>query len=244
VSGLVGIVGYPFAGRLALDLPLGDRLRVEAYALTLTPSDFALELVSDSTGGFTQRERYAYAGGQLEWTPGSRTALGIRGTWVRATMDRTPGLTGPVEDDFRLVEQTTEIGAYGMQRLSGHFSAEARVSRVMQPDDRTYRRSGAPPSELYEDRAWSGRVEGMYHAAGGFRGALGLDFLAREIPPPDAAGARAFLADNNFRLRFDLGWRFGDRASFMVGTNADLDGDNNTAIGAFDGAHGRFSLYW
>ena len=43
------------------------------------------------------------------------------------------------------------------------------------------------------------------------------------------------------RLRFAAGWRFGRRALFLVGFNRDLDDSDGRG---FDGAFGRFALYW
>jgi hypothetical protein len=241
---IVDYTAHPFSGRVSLGLSLSDHLRIEAYALAVTPNSVRVTIKSDPAAGFSQEERYGYAAGLLEWAPSPATALGLLGTWVRARIERSPAAGGKPEDNFELTEIETRWGFYGIHRFTRRLSAEAWMLRVTRPDDRIYRDARAGSSVFYKDRAWTGRVSGTYQAQSGFRGELGLDFVARGIEDPAGAPDRAFLADNNFRLRFDFGWRFGSRALFVVGSNVDLDKDNGTAIGTFDGGHGRFVLYW
>ena len=82
-----------------------------------------------------------------------------------------------------------------------------------------------------------------YRARSGFRAAVGVDLVERDVVGLDRLPGQ-FLGRNHSRLRLDVGWRFGRTALFVVGTNRDLDGDRGTATGAFDGAHGRFQVYW
>lgn len=234
----------PLTGRIAMEVRLSPRWRLEAYALGMTRAEFELSLVSQPRGGFSQREGYSYMAGLLEWTPSSRAALGVLATWLKARIDRRPQALGSGVENFELTEEESRFGIYGLYRSSSRWSGEAWVVRVIRPDERIYRGAGAPPSLRYRDRAWSGKVSGTYQAASGFRAELGLDLVARGIADPGEAWGREFLADNNYRLRFDLGWRFGSRALFVIGSNVDLDRDNGTAIGTFDGGHGRFVLYW
>ncbi|GIW50699.1 MAG: hypothetical protein KatS3mg081_0054 [Gemmatimonadales bacterium] len=241
---IVDYTAHPFSGRLSFELSLSPDLRLEAYALAVTPSSVKVSLSGDSAAGFVQDERYGYAAGLLEWTPNAGTAVGLLASWVRSRIARSPGSGGKPQDDFELTESETRWGLYAIHRFSSRWSAEGWVSRVIRPDKRIYREPGAGADARYRDRAWSGRLSGTYQARSGFRGELGLDFVARGIPDPGAVPDRAFLADNNYRLRFDLGWRFGSRALFVVGSNVDLDKDNGTAIGTFDGGHGRFAFYW
>ncbi len=86
---------HPFTGRIAFDVPLGRRFRAEAYALGMTPTRLVIETQSNPDSGFVQDERYAYAGGMIEWSPSQQTGLGLFATWVRARLDRSPLPDGP-----------------------------------------------------------------------------------------------------------------------------------------------------
>ncbi|MGD2216660.1 MAG: hypothetical protein PVJ64_07885 [Gemmatimonadales bacterium] len=247
---------HPYTARVSLDLPLGRRLRIEGYGLVLTPTSVAVESQSNPGQGFTQDERYAYAGGLLEWTPSARTAIGGLATWVRARLDRSPLPDGRPEDAFDLTEATWRLRIYGIQRLSGRFTAEGWLSRVWRTEDRLYKEAVLatdlghwvqlqPPVDEtsdvnYEDRSWAGRLLVTYRAPSGFRGDLALDFVARDVIGTDRLPG-ATDSDHS-RLRFDFGWQFGERALLLLGSNLDLDGDGRSPN--FDGGHGRFLLYW
>jgi len=231
---------HPYTARFAVDLPIGRRLRVEAYGLAMTPTTVAVESQTEPDVGFVQDERYAYAGGLLEWTPTRRTAAGAFATWVRARLGRSALLPeGSLEDDFDLTEKSWQLGAYGIHRFLRRFTAELWLARVWRTEDRL--RPNTPEPDIHhEDRTWAGRAHVFYQAAGGFRGDLAFFFTDRAIVGPDRLpGAGAYT---HTRLRFDLGWAFGGRALLMLGTNLDLDGDGRAPN--FDGAHGRFLLYW
>ena len=93
---------------------------------------------------------------------------------------------------------------------------------------------------------WSGRAGRgavTYRASSGFRAELGLDFVSRSVIGTDIT-AGIFLAGDNSRLRFDLGWYFGQTATLVLGTGADLDGDTQLNTPLFDGGHGRFQMFW
>jgi hypothetical protein len=257
---------HPYTARVALDLPLGRQFRIEGYGLVLTPTTVVVESQTRPNDGFVQDERYAYAGGLVEWAPAHGTALGGFGTWVRARLGRSALPAGQPEDDFDLTEKTWQLGAYGIRRLGGRFTAEAWLTRVWRTEVRlppepvvafdVIREGRIPretvaafqpeqdePSEVnYEDRTWAGRLNVIYRARSGFRADLAFDFVARDIIGTDRLPG-AFNAGHS-RIRFDLGWEFDQRASLVLGSNVDLDGDRGTATGWFDGAHGRFVLYW
>lgn len=241
---IVNYLSHPLSARVSFELSLSQRLRLEAHALTITPSEIRVDLVRDPSAGFSQQELYGYLGGLLQWTPTSKTALGVLGTWVRARIDRQDRGSGGPDNDFALTEREIRWGFYGIQRLARRWSLEGWVVRLIRPEERLHGDTGAVGGMRYKDQAWTGRFAGTYQAPGGFRGELGLDLVARGIEDPAAVPERAFLADNNYRLRFDFGWRFGSRALLVVGSNVDLDRDRGTAIGAFDGGHGRFAFYW
>jgi hypothetical protein len=232
---------HPYTARLALDLPVGPRLRVEAYALAMTPTTVVVESQTEPGVGFNQDERYAYAGGLLEWAPTPRIAAGAFGTWVRARSRRSALLPeGSPEDDFDLTEKTWQFGVYGIGRPHERWTAEIWLARVWRTEDRLRPATAPEPDIDHEDRTWAGRAHVFYQAPGGLRGDLAFFFTDREIVGPDPLpGARAHT---HTRLRFDFGWAFGGRALLMAGTNLDVDGDGRAPN--FDGAHGRFLLYW
>lgn len=229
---------HPFTIRAGLDLPLGREFRTEAYALYLTPTEVVAQSQLLPGEGFTQGERYAYAGGLIEWAPSATTAMGLLATWLRATTDRTALSLGQPTDDFELTEETSRVGLYAMHRLWQRIGLEAWIARVWRNEDRVRPDPTVAPSTSYNDRTWAGRNSFIYRADRGFRGELGLDFTLRDTSGPTPVPTLTPLAHDNVRLRFDLGWHFGSRALFLVGANLDLDD------GGFDGAHGRFMLTW
>lgn len=234
---------HPFTGRIALDVPLGRRFRAEGYALVMSPTRIVLESRANPDSGFVQDESYAYAGGLLEWDPSTRSALGSFATWVRARLDRAALPDGSPDDNFDLTEKTWSLGLYGIHRFAPRFDTQIWFGRVFREELRLTP-DPAPEANLdYEDRAWAGRSNFTYRALSGLRLELGLDLVARNVVGPDPRAGSRFLENDNFRLRFDFGWTFGRRAFFVIGANLDLDGDRASS-GGFDGAHGRFALYW
>jgi hypothetical protein len=194
--------------------------------------------------GFAQDEDYAYAGGLLEWEPSRRTAVGAFGTWVRAHLDRSALPLSLPEDNFSLTEKTWQAGLYLLHAFSPGFRTEAWVARVWRAEQRLRPDTTVAPAVDHEDRSWAGKVSVRYGRWQGFQGELGLDYFARDVIRSSGGPDPARFDDTHARLRFDIGWRFGERAYLMAGTNADLDQDNDTATGWFDGAHARFALYW
>jgi hypothetical protein len=225
-----------------LDLDLGRRFRVEAHGLVLTPTSVVAESLSNPGKGFAQDERYAYAGGLLEWAPSARAAIGGFATWVRARLDRSPLWPGgPEEDEFLsdLTEKTWQLGIYGIHPLGVRLTAEGWLTRAWRTEDRLL--SPAAWAEVhYDDRTWAGRFNVTHRARSGFRADLALDLVARDIVGR-AQLPGAFDADNS-RLRLDLGWGFDARALLILGAALDLDASGGSS--RFDGAHGRFVLYW
>lgn len=236
---------HPFTGRLTLDATLGRKVRFEIHALAMTPSRIVAESQTREGEGFIQDERFGYVGGLIEWVPGRRTALGALTTWVRARLDRAPLANERPEDAVDVTEITRQLGAYAIHHFPRALTLEAWLLRVWRQEDRVRPDQATAPTIRYNDQAWRGRANVAYRDRSGFRADLGFDVAALAVVGPDRQLPDvAFLEDNHFRLRFDLGWEFGRRALVMVGTNADLDQDQGGAIGWFDGAHGRFSLYW
>lgn len=234
---------HPYTARLAVGSALGEHVRVEGYALAMTPTEVVAESQRVPGAGFRQEERYGYAGALLEWRPEPGTAVGAFGTWIRARLGRTPLPDGAIEDDFELTERTERLGLYAIRSFHRRVLAEGWVAWVGRTQDRLRGQSTGLASEYYEDRAWEGRIDLTYRAAVGFRAIAALDFVARHVLGPDDVPGPRQERDHS-RFRFDLGWRFGTRGQLMLGTNVDLDQDGGAATGAFDGAHGHLALYW
>jgi hypothetical protein len=234
-------ISRPYTGRFSVDMPLSRRLRLEAYALALTPSEVIFESQTAPDSGFVQEERHAYTGGLLEFKPTPATAVGAFGTWVRARLGRRPLPAGAAEDDFDLTEKSWSAGVYGVGRLSQRFALEAWIARVWRTEDRLRPDTTVAPQIEYEDRSWAGRATLTYRATSGFRADLGFDTLDRSIVKEDRVPGLGALRRDNSRLRIGFGWHFGSRALFLLGVNQDLDDSDGTG---FDGAYGRFALYW
>jgi hypothetical protein len=236
----------PFSGRVALDLPLGRRFRLEGYGLVMTPTRFVAESRSDPGGGFAQDERFGYAGGLLEWTPSYRSAVGGIATWVASRVERTRLPAGQAEDDFDLEQATYRLGVYGLHRFSDRFELEAWLTRIWRSEERIRPDTAVAPNVDYEDRAWAGRSTLTYRAGSGFRADLGFDLLARDISKGALVPRPEVLGRDNARIRLGVGWHFGKAAYVLVGFNLDVDSSRlfGGEDGTFDGAYGRFSLYW
>ena len=236
----------PITLRLALDAPIGP-LRIEGYALGLLPTSLVVSRQSDLADGFTQDERFAYAGGLIEWDspPSAQTAVGLFGTWVRAQLRRGALAAGRPEHNFDLTERTWRLGLYAIHRFGAKFETEAWMARVWRLEDRVRPDTVVAPNVDYEDRTWAGRGTFTYRAGSGFRGNVGLAFTARDVSGAGLVPSRGLIAKNDFRLLLELGWEFGRKAFFVVGLGAELDNDVSAANeGTFDGGHGRLALYW
>ncbi len=232
----------PFTLRAALNIPIGRQWRVEAYALAMTPASVTVERQTAPEEGFSQDERYAYTGGLVEWEPTRATAIAGFATWVQARLGREALSLGLPEDDFDLTERTSQLGAYGIHNFK-KFSAEVWLAHIWRVEDRVRPDTSVAPNVNYEDRTWAGRSNLVYQATGGFRGAIGVDFTAREIIGEDRMPSNTDLNATNVRLRMDLGWSFGKTAFIFFGFNAELDGDV-TSSPAFDGGHARAAFYF
>lgn len=232
---------HPYTVRVALELSPGRRFRAEAYALAMSPTTVRAESQTTPNEGFTQDERYAYAGGLLEWSPSPRTAVGGFASWVRARLARSPLQFGRPEDDFELTERTSQLGLYSIHHISSRFSVEALLAGVWRSEDRLRPDTSAAPNVDYADRAWAGSTTLTYRAASGFRGDLSLDFLVRKIIEPDSVPGGDVLDRDNFRLRLGLGWQSESGTQFTFGSSVDLDDGRERG---FDGAYSRFVLYW
>jgi len=230
----------PYTARFSLDLPLGRNLRIEGHALALTPTTVEIGSQTRPGDGFLQQERYAYAGGLLEWSPSRNTAIGTFTTWVRSRLDRAPLAAGPPEDAFDLTEVTWRIGGYAIHHITDRLEAEAWLSRVGRSEDRLRPDTTVAANIDFEDQIWLASAGTVYRFPSGFQAQLEFD-IADQTPLSDDRLPSVFDATHT-RLRFELGWRFGSRALIVLGSNLDLDGDDRSPN--FDGGHGRVRLSW
>jgi hypothetical protein len=237
-------LSQPFTARIGLELPIGRNVRVESYGLIMTPAQVDIYPDENRDAGFRQDERYAYIGGLAEWSPSEGMTVGGFGTWVGSRLNRGALPQGQPEDDFDLKERTWQAGSYVIWFLSSRFSVEAWLSHVWRTESRLRPDTSVAPNIDYEDRSWASRIGIRYSAPSGFRTELGLDFtLGNVIREGNMPNASTYDVHNK-RLRLDLGWRFGRRAYIVLGSNVDLEFEASTALGIFDGGHGRFALYW
>jgi hypothetical protein len=235
----------PYALRGTVHRRLGRHLRVEVDAGAAFPSTVRAydQVVPDS--GFRQGEQFAMAAGLAEWTTLERVRVGALATWVRTVMDRTPLPAGLPDDDFLLVEQTTQVGGYVLVQPSPRWHAESWLLREYRPQTQEFR-SAAEQNVGYEDRAWRGQTLIRYLASFGFKGEAALEMDLRDVIRGDGQvpSVEGSVGRRNTRLRLEVGWRFGNRFWVEGGYRVDLDGDVGTGHGSFDGAHGRAVVFW
>jgi hypothetical protein len=233
-----------FALRASVERRVGRHLRVEADGAVKIPSQIRAYRQVAPDSGFRQEEEFAFVGGLLEWAFSPQLSAGAFASWTRAVTDRTPLPQGEPEDDYRLVEETTRLGGYALWQLLPRWRIEAWVARERRPERRTFR-SGAGEDVDYEDRSWLGQFAVLYRALSGFRADAAVEMDLRDVIRGDRqVPATESLGQHNTRLRLEVGWNFATSFQLAVGYRIDLDGDDHTDHGSFDGAHGRFVLHW
>lgn len=235
----------PVGARATGEWTLGAHLRVEASGGVQLPTGFVAFRQTATDEGFRQEERLAYAAGLLEYSISPRLRAGVTTSVVRARTDRTPLPASGPDADYELLERTMRVGAFVLADPLRFLRTHAWLVREFRPERREFR-SGGGTNVDYEDRAWTGALVIEYRPRIGLRahGAFEMDLrgVARgtgsQIPQRDPIGVP------NTRLRFDFGWNFGGRFTLLAGYRIDLDRDKQFARGWFDGAHGRFVMYW
>jgi hypothetical protein len=234
----------PLAMRASIETSLAARVRLEGHGAVLLPSRVRtyLQLVPDS--GFRQEDRFAYLAGLIEWSASPHLRTGLFAKHVRATTDRSPLQRSRDLDDYRLLERSTHVGGFAMVRLSRHWLVESWLDRSWRPENRFYR-SGVADYVDYEDRAWSGQSVVVYRATRGFTSHMAFEVDLRDVVRGDGQVPRAeSLGRYNTRLRLDVGWQFKGGTSMLLGYRIDVDGDDYSGHGWFDGAHGRLVIRW
>lgn len=236
--------GQPLAVRGWVEVAASPRLRVEGHGAFLFPARLRAydQVVPDS--GFHQEERFGYAAGLVEWSPSPELRAGGYASVVQARVERTPLPAGSPRDDFSLTERTARAGAFMLARPRARWLAEGWVERSWRPERREARR--VPEDQVdYLERAWSGSVLLGYRAPSGFAQNTAFDFdLRKAVRGLEQVPRTEPYVRDNTRLRFDLGWEAPGRWAVFAGTNFDVDNDPPYNRPRFDGAHGRFVLYW
>jgi hypothetical protein len=226
----------PYTVRVFTELPLHRDLRMEGFGLVLTSTRVRVEPQGEPWGGFVQKEGYAYAGGLVEWTPGDRTAVGGIATWKRGRTERRPveGNVLATTNFLDVLETSRQVGAFFLHDPSPRLRIRGWLTRVTEEE----MRESMPIPSSYHKRTLLMRLDLTYRGGSGFHGELGLDSTARSGDGIRPVSPIQPLLRSDYRLRGDVGWRFGEGALFVLGANLDLDS------GGFDGGHGRFSLSW
>ena len=232
----------PLTARAWAEWPLGRHLRVEAHGGVMTPTTVRAYRQVAPDSGFRQAERYGYAAGLVEWAPGNRLRVGGFGTYIRARTDRTPLPQSPPEDDFTLTERTMRYGAFALAQLAERWRFEGWLAGTFRPERRDQRLVDSLDVD-FEDRWLSGEARLTYGGHSGFRGDASFEFVNRDVVRGMGQLAAPDPLDHS-RLRLEVGWGFGDRAAFRGGYRIDVDGDPGLGKGHFDGAEGRFVLFW
>ena len=233
-----------FALRASVERRVGRHFRVEADGALLVPTRFTAYEQEVPDSGFRQEEDFAFVGGLVEWAFTPRVTVGAFVTWVKAITDRTPLPAGLPEDDYNLSEETPRVGAYALWQIALRWRAETWLAREWRPELRDFR-GGVGEDVDYEDRAWRGQANLSYRALSGFRADAAFEMDLRDVirgagqvPSVDPLGR------HGTRIRLGAGWNFGTKFRAAAGYRIDLDGDEHTHGDWYDGAHGRFTLYW
>jgi hypothetical protein len=232
-----------FALRLSAERAMG-RMRLETHGAVLLPGRIRAYRQLQPDQGFRQEERFAMAGALAEWSFSPRLRAGGLLTWVRAATDRTPLAAGRALDDYRLVERTTRYGLYLLAWPHPRWLLQSWLMREARPENRIYR-NGAAPAVDYEDRSWQSQTVLSYRATGGFFASASFETDLRDVlKGAGQVPSLEPLGQHNVRVRVELGWRLGRNVMLSGGYRMDLDGDPGTGHGRFDGAHGKFAVYW
>jgi hypothetical protein len=234
---------HPLAARGALELPLAQALRLTARAGYVRPSVVRTYAGVLADSGFRQRERMGFAGGLLAWDLSGGVQLSLVATYVEARSERARLSPAVPVDEYSLTERTTEVGGLASARLGGSAYLDVLALKVHQVERRDNRT--APASSVdYADRAWTGEVLVARRPHRGLAAEVGMLFDTRDVVrgAGQVPGGSARVRPHQGRARADIGWRFGEQASFMIGSAVDLDVDG--VARRFDGIRGRFLLLW
>ena len=234
----------PLAMRMRTRVQPVSRLFFEFHTGRVFPNTLRIYRQVAPDTGFRQKESLYYAGGLLEWQFSPSLHVAAFANTVRAMTDRTQLPSGDPLDVFGLNERTDQIGLMARYVLNPRWIFHAWIMELRQYHERVSLTNASLAID-YEDSAFDGQFEVGYRSSSGFVGNIAFEWDhrdvlrgEREIPSTESIG------QHHSRIRMDLGWRFGSRASFVGGYRIDYDGDPGTQKGWYDGAHARFTAYW
>lgn len=233
----------PLAARLRFTVPLLRDVRLGARGSLVRPSRVVTYRGIETDSGFAQVERMGFGGVLVEWRVTSRLRLAGLATYVRSEIDRARLAPSVPVAAFNLTEATRNSGALAALDAGRATSVNVRLMRVHRSEERVFPEGDGPDVD-YADAAWVGRLLVTRRPARGFAADAGVAFDTRGIArgAGELPGAGAMVGPAEWRLLANVGWRFGDAASFLLGVGVDLDGDS---VGQrFDGMRGRFVARW
>jgi hypothetical protein len=236
----------PWTWRLAADVAIGPKLRVEAYGVVARDGVVRAFAQRSPLEGFRQREEFALAGGLVEWAFTPDVAAGVQGTTVDARIARAPLEEGNIENDVALDESESAIGAFVIVRARRYLRIESWIAREWRDE----RRVANPDAELtsvdYADVTWRGTMKALYGGDSGVQVVAALDVDLRDNVRGEGEVPTTFsaLGNHNVRFRMDLGWRLAERGELFLGAGYDLDGDDHSDPQLFDGGRARFVVHF
>jgi len=233
----------PIAFRTRVMVPLGGSFRLEGYGLYVTPSTLRTYAETSNTDGFVRHERIAYAGGLLEWKPVPSFFTGVFATTIWAESEQEKLAPSVPVNEYLLTEQTTGVGGFATWRITRRWMFDTYGVRRWMPERRQWTDASLPNVD-YELRTW--HIAGIltYTALSGFTTDAGLAFNdAWEPKGGDQVPATGSLTTRDWRVRYDIGWRFGPTFSFLVGGSVDYDLETGNGW-SFGGGRGKFTLFW
>jgi len=224
-------------------VPLGQHVRVEAHGVLVTPATLKQFEGRSKTDGFQQREEIVYAGGLVEWRPQPSFALGGSATTIRAESVRDRLSPAVPVDEYRLLEQTTRLGAFTAWWLARRWVLDGWFLRTWRKEQRDYRDAGLQDVD-YVLSQWTASTKVTYMVPSGFQTNVGLEWdkcaepRGRKLVP-----ATGDLTTEHFRIRYDFGWRVQENFSFLLGVALDVDAERGQGA-SFGGGRAKFTLYW
>ncbi len=232
----------PIAIRATTSLPVSKTVRMEGFVAWMRPATILAYEGRDRAAGLRQRERFAYAGTLLEWTMGPNVSAGAFASTVWARSVRTPlSPTAPVVS-YRLTEQTTAVGVFGLVHPGPRWRLEGWLRHTWRPERREFLLGEANDVDFLL-AAFNADVLLTYRAASGFLLAGGFAWNGARNPRGEGqVPASGTLGGIQYRFRYDVGWRGSERFAVRVGSATDFDGEGDGM--SFGGARGQFTLFW
>jgi hypothetical protein len=218
-------------------------VRLEVFGMAATPSTIDQYEGLNRDQGIRQEEEFGFVGGLVEWSARPNLRIGGFATYVRAQTERSALSEGLGVDEYRLIEETTNVGAFALYGIGRQWHMEAFIARNRRPEEREYR-NGTLPDVDYLDQAWTGQVVARRTTARGLVADLGILWDVRDVVRGDGQVPSAgTLGWHSYRLNAMAGWRFNSHVMFLLGAGLDLDGDRSGSSW-FDGVRARLTVLW